>query len=101
VRAVSGNTKFDALYTRSLCQKHRISGFGQRVRPAEALGRQGTASQLARPRTGVVSAKYVRFGRIGGKVAKAERSSEKICTPPGGEVIAKICVLRSKEIYTQ
>ena len=27
-----------------LCVKHRISGFGQWVRPAEALGRQGTAS---------------------------------------------------------
>ena len=27
-----------------LRQKHRISGFGQPVRPAEALGRQGTAS---------------------------------------------------------
>ena len=27
-----------------LCEKHRISGFGQRVRPAEALRRQGTAN---------------------------------------------------------
>ena len=28
----------------ALRQKHRISGFGQRVRPTEALGCQGTAS---------------------------------------------------------
>ena len=25
----------------------------------------------------------------------------KICTPPGGEVIAKICVLRSKDLYSR
>ena len=37
--------------------------------------------------------KYARFGR---KLRKLPRQA-KICTPPGGEVIAKICVLRSKD----
>ena len=41
--------------------------------------------------------KYARFGR---KVAKAG-SQAKICTPPGGGVIAKICVLRSKDLYSR
>ena len=36
--------------------------------------------------------KYARFGR---KVAKAG-SQAKICTPPGGEVIAKICIAASR-----
>ena len=41
--------------------------------------------------------KYARFGR---ELRKLTRQA-KICTPPGGEVIAKICVLRSKHLYTQ
>ena len=40
--------------------------------------------------------KYARFGR---KLRKLTRQA-KICTPPGGEVIAKICVLRSKDLYS-
>ena len=44
----SPDDKRDGKITRrtqcALCVKHRISGFGQWVRPAEALGRQGTAS---------------------------------------------------------
>ena len=36
-----------------------------------------------------------RFGR---ELRKLTRQA-KICTPPGGEVIAKICVLRSKDLY--
>ena len=39
--------------------------------------------------------KYARFGR---ELRKLTRQA-KICTPPGGEVIAKICVLRSKDLY--
>ena len=41
--------------------------------------------------------KYARFGR---KLRKLTRQA-KICTPPGGEVIAKICVLRSKDLYSR
>ena len=40
--------------------------------------------------------KYARFGR---ELRKLTRQA-KICTPPGGEVIAKICVLRSKDLYS-
>jgi len=46
--------------TKSLCVKHRISGFGQRVRPAEALGRQGTASWPVRGRS-VFNTPYLSF----------------------------------------
>ena len=41
--------------------------------------------------------KYARFGR---ELRKLTRQA-KICTPPGGEVIAKICVLRSKDLYSR
>ena len=36
---------------------------------------------------------------LGARLRKLPRQA-KICTPPGGEVIAKICVLRSKDLYS-
>ena len=119
------------MYSSDLCVKHRISGFGQRVRPAEALGRQGTASWPVVPsltplslftisfrhgclvasrclstlaarrsrRAGRDQSPKPRHAKVGAAMppelghARA-RSQAKICTPPGGEVIAKICVLR-------
>ena len=37
---------------------------------------------------------------LGAKLRKLPGQA-KICTPPGGEVIAKICVLRSKDLYSR
>ena len=48
-------------------------------------------------RTGVVSEN---MQGLGAKLRKLA-SQAKICTPPGGEVIAKICVLRSKDLYSR
>ena len=46
--------------------------------------------------TGVVSEN---MQGLGAKLRKLPGQA-KICTPPGGEVIAKICVLRSKDLYS-
>ena len=48
-------------------------------------------------RTGVVSEN---MQGLGAKLRKLPGQA-KICTPPGGEVIAKICVLRSKDLYSR
>ena len=49
------------------------------------------------PPTGVVSKN---MQGLGAKLRKLPGQA-KICTPPGGEVIAKICVLRSKDLYSR
>ena len=47
--------------------------------------------------TGVVSEN---MQGLGAKLRKLPGQA-KICTPPGGEVIAKICVLRFKDLYSR
>ena len=60
------------------------------------ISRRFSRDARARAPYGGSMRKYARFGR---ELRKLTRQA-KICTPPGGEVIAKICVVRSKDLYS-